>query len=113
MVKVLRSRSLLESDDGNFFLPPEVQACAEKSLLEQISQEIMVIALDGDTSKLNWLCKLELAYEQIKLRDRLSRYLADTILSQALIQLKLKEESINVMGYAIENLEYLRSQFSQ
>jgi plasmid maintenance system antidote protein VapI len=111
MIKGLRSRSLLESNDGNFFLPPEVQACTEKSLLEQLSQEIMSIASDGDTSKLNWLQKLELVYEQINLRQRLSLYLNNETLSETLVQVEAKLVETDRIGYAIENLEYLLRKF--
>jgi transcriptional regulator with XRE-family HTH domain len=107
MVKHLRARSLLESNDGNFFLPPEVQACAEKSLLEQLCQEIMPIASGGYTSQLNWLRKLELAYERINLRERLSRYLNKETLSQTLVQLLAKSVELDKIGYALENLDYL------
>jgi transcriptional regulator with XRE-family HTH domain len=111
MIKGLRSRSLLESNDGNFFLPPEVQACTEKSLLEQLSQEIMSIASDGDSSKLNWLQKLELVYEQINLRQRLSLYLNNEALSETLVQVEAKLVETDRIGYAIENLEYLLRKF--
>ncbi len=107
MVKGLQSRSLLEHEDGNFCLPPEVQACAEKNLLEQLSQEITTIALDGDISKLNWLRKLELADEQINLRDRMSRYLKNEAIAQALSQLTAKSVELDKIVYAVENIKYL------
>ena len=105
-VKELNRRLLIEKNEAGIALRTTVQLCAKKQLQKILSKEIMAIAANK-IDKLRWLRSLDLADEQIKLCDRFSRY--EHILIQALTQLESqpKEQTVDVIGYAIANLRYL------
>lgn len=98
--------SFLQDDQSNFTVQTEVQNSAESIFRHEILSEIKAIAANN-IDKLHWLRSLDLAGEQIKLRDRFSRY--EHILIAALTQLESqsKEQMVDVIGYAIANLRYL------
>jgi hypothetical protein len=107
VVKELTRRSLLQkNDEGEFGLQTLVQRWVEKNLFLKLHGEIKAIAT-SNLDYLGYLRRLNLANQQIKLRDRFSRY--EPILIQALTQLESqpKEQSVDAIGYAIANLRYL------
>jgi len=105
-VQELNRRLLIEKDETGITLRTTVQLCTKLQLRKILAQEIKAIAAN-DMSKLVWLHRLDLVDEQIKLRDRFSRY--EPILIQALTQLEPqpKEQTVDEIGYAIRNLRYL------
>ncbi len=106
-IKELTRRSLLQKNEGGEFgLQSVVQRWVEKNLFLKLYGEIEAIPT-GNLEHLGYLRRLNLANQQIKLRDRFSRY--EPILIQALAQLESlsKEQNVDVIGYAIANLRYL------
>ena len=105
-IKELNRRLLIEKDETGIALRTTVQLCAKSQLRKIFSKEIKAIAANN-IDKLRWLRSLDLVDEQIKLRDRFSRYAP--ILIQALTQLESQpqEQTVDFIGYAIANLRYL------
>ena len=83
-----------------------VQRWVEKNLFFKLHGEITMIAT-SNLDNFEYIRRLNLADEQIKLCDRFSRY--EPILVQALTQLESqsKDQRVDAIGCAIANLRYL------